>query len=154
MRPEAYFRMSAPGGVDASQSLLLGYNYQTHFLVPFVAARRKQWAVALSGIVAVLAVMVTTPLMSAVMSKETVNSVTEFEVMSNAFIPSPEQIGSISARLEYLLYGYRFLGYGLPSFTADEYAILPFSGCSFWRDMDDRNNNVLGRFELCARNYQ
>ena len=54
MRLEPYFQMSKPGGVDANQSLLLGYNYQTRFLVPFYAAKRGHWGVTVAGSVALL----------------------------------------------------------------------------------------------------
>lgn len=41
IRLEPYFRMSAPGGTSAADSLFLDYPYTFALLVPFIAAKRR-----------------------------------------------------------------------------------------------------------------
>jgi hypothetical protein len=126
-RVEPFFQLSIPGGVSAENSLLLDYPFQFGAFVPYTAIRRRHWVVFCSGSVAILTAYAATPLMSAILTRETVTRVLEFEVISNAIIPMEQQSQSVSALFAHMAYRHKSLDAPLPPFSTEKFGVLPFS---------------------------
>jgi hypothetical protein len=126
-RIEPFFQLSVPGGIDAAGSLLLDYPYQFAALVPFRAFKKRHWVVFCSGTTALLAAYAVTPLMSAILTRETVPRTIEFEVTSNTMLPMERQSQSVSSLFAHLAYRYKQLAAPMPAFSSEEFGILPFA---------------------------
>jgi hypothetical protein len=125
-RIEPFFQLSVPGGVDAKSSLLLDYSFQFGAFVPYMAIRKRHWVVFCSGSVAILTAFAVTPLMSAILTRETVTRVLDFEVISNAILPMEQQSQSVSALFAHLAYRHEYLNASLPAFSTEKFGVLPF----------------------------
>jgi hypothetical protein len=126
-RVEPFFQLSIPGGVSARNSILLDYPFQFGAFVPYTAIRRRHWVVFCSGSIALLTAFAVTPLMSAILTQETMTRVLDFEVTSNAILPMEQQSQSVSAMFAHLAYRHKFLNASLPSFSTEKFGVLPFS---------------------------
>lgn len=126
-RLEPFYQLSVPEGVNAENSLLLDYPYQFPILVLVNAVRKRHWVVFCSGLMAILTAFAVTPMMSAIVTRETVNRTIEFEVSSNVILPMEHQAGNVSAMSAHLAYRYQHLDSPLPAFAMDTFGILPFS---------------------------
>ncbi|KAI5854475.1 hypothetical protein BZA05DRAFT_468136 [Tricharina praecox] len=126
-RIEPFFQLSKPGGAEAKDSLLLHYPYQFAPFVPLTAFRKRNWTVFCSSTVALLTAYAATPLMSAILTKETIERSIDFDVMSNAILPVSQQAQSVSALFSYLVYGYKLLGDPMPAFSTENFGVLPFA---------------------------
>jgi hypothetical protein len=125
-RLEPFFQLSISGGVSAKNSLLLDYPFQFGPFIPYKALRKRHWVVFCSGTIAIVAAFAATPLMSAILTRETITRVIEFEVTSNSILPMEQQSQSVSALFAHLAYRHKYLNASLPSFSTEKFGVLPF----------------------------
>jgi len=126
-RIEPYFQLSKPDGAHAGDSLLLSYSYQFSPFVPVSAFRKRHWTVFCSSMVALLAAYAVTPLMSAILTKETIERSIDFDVTSYTILPRDLQADGLSALFSHRAYGYKLLGDPIPAFSTGEFGVLPFA---------------------------
>ncbi|KAI5784615.1 hypothetical protein EDC01DRAFT_729569 [Geopyxis carbonaria] len=125
-RLECFFQLSNPQGVAAQDSLFLDYPSMVGVFVPYLAAARGHWVVAISATVMIVTAFGVTPLMSAVLGQEVVRIVQDETVRTREILPVSQQAQIISPEAVYSIYRWQFMGEALPQFATETTGVLPF----------------------------
>ncbi|KFY15096.1 hypothetical protein V492_02234 [Pseudogymnoascus sp. VKM F-4246] len=127
-RLEAWFQLSKPEGASAEDSLLLQYPFDFLPFVPIRAARRKHWAVFITGSTMMLVTWAIVPFQSAIFSTGTVTRTREALMStSGSFMPLENQKVALNSGFLNTAYGVSWLDQKVPPYTTKEYALQPFS---------------------------
>ncbi|KFY33960.1 hypothetical protein V494_07177 [Pseudogymnoascus sp. VKM F-4513 (FW-928)] len=127
-RLEPWFQLSKPQGASAEDSLLLQYPFDFLPFVPIRAARRKHWAVFITGSTLMLVTWAIVPFQSAIFSTGTVTRTREaLMATSGSFMPLDNQKVALNSEFLNNAYGVSWLDQKLPPYTTKQYALQPFS---------------------------
>ncbi|KFY32827.1 hypothetical protein V495_08699 [Pseudogymnoascus sp. VKM F-4514 (FW-929)] len=127
-RLEPWFQLSKPEGATAEDSLLLQYPFDFLPFVPIRAARRRHWAVFITGTTLMLVTWAIVPFQSAIFSKGTVTRTREvLMATTGSLIPLEEQKAALNSQFLNTAYGVSWLGQKVPPYTTKEYALQPFA---------------------------
>ncbi|KAK7911333.1 hypothetical protein PG985_013814 [Apiospora marii] len=144
-RLQPWWEMSKPGGASAKDSLLLDYPSTFFAWVPFRAASKRHWPVFLSGLIVLIVTCAITPLQGAILKigRLTVGTDAPFLVVSR-LPPVSRQSRRMDTTLLNTAFATRFLDHPLPSFTTQNYALLParYQGGSKLTTYKDTNLTV------------
>ncbi|KFY83448.1 hypothetical protein V498_08068 [Pseudogymnoascus sp. VKM F-4517 (FW-2822)] len=127
-RLEPWFQLSKPEGAAAEDSILLQYPFDFMPFVPIRAARRRHWAVFITGSAMMLVTWAVVPFQSAIFSTGTVTRTREtLMATTGSFMPLKNQKVALNSHFLNTAYGVSWLGQKLPPYTTKEYALQPFS---------------------------
>ncbi|OBT46370.1 hypothetical protein VE00_02735 [Pseudogymnoascus sp. WSF 3629] len=127
-RLEPWFQLSKPEGATAEDSLLLQYPFDFMPFVPIRAARRRQWAVFITGSTMMLVTWAIVPFQSAIFSTGTVTRTREaLMATTGSFMPLENQKVALHSQFLNTAYGVSWLDQSVPAYTTKEYALQPFS---------------------------
>ncbi|OBT58286.1 hypothetical protein VE04_01473 [Pseudogymnoascus sp. 24MN13] len=127
-RLEPWFQLSKPDGAAAEDSLLLQYPFDFLPFVPIRAARRRHWAVFITGSTMMLVSWAIVPFQSAIFSTGTVTRTREaLMATTGSFMPLENQKVALNSQFLNTAYGVSWLDQKVPAYTTKEYALQPFS---------------------------
>ncbi|KFY97127.1 hypothetical protein V498_02230 [Pseudogymnoascus sp. VKM F-4517 (FW-2822)] len=130
-RLEPWFQLSKPDGAAAEDSIMLQYPFDFMPFVPIRAARRRHWAVFITGSTMMLVTWAIVPFQSAIFSTGTVTRTREvLMATTGSFMPLENQKVSLNSQFLNTAYGVSWLEQETPPYTTKEYALQPFSPIS------------------------
>ncbi|GIZ47520.1 hypothetical protein CKM354_001060900 [Cercospora kikuchii] len=124
-RLEPYFQLSK-GEAKAGDSILLSYPLEFLATVPFLAFKRRQWAVFSGSIIMILVFWGLTPIQAGMFATRTIvlqEAVTPWQ--SLAYTPI-EQQGNLTVDYAQSTYNIAWLNESLPPYMTKEYMLAPF----------------------------
>ncbi|OBT67469.1 hypothetical protein VE03_03067 [Pseudogymnoascus sp. 23342-1-I1] len=127
-RLEPWFQLSRPGGATAEDSILLQYPFDFMPFVPIRAARRRHWAVFITGSAMMLVAWAIVPFQSAIFSTGIVTRTREsLMATTGSLMPLENQKVALHSQFLNTAYGVSWLDQNVPPYTTKEYALQPFS---------------------------
>ncbi|KFY30343.1 hypothetical protein V493_01977 [Pseudogymnoascus sp. VKM F-4281 (FW-2241)] len=127
-RLEPWFQLSKPEGASAEDSILLQYPFDFVPFVPIRAARRRHWAVFITGSTMMLVTWAVVPFQSAIFSTGIVTRTREIPMATTgSFMPLENQKVALHSQFLHTAYGVSWLDQKVPPYTTKEYALQPFS---------------------------
>ncbi|KAH7129784.1 hypothetical protein B0J13DRAFT_132401 [Dactylonectria estremocensis] len=124
-RIQPWTELSKPGGVTAQNSILLDYPSDFIAVAPVRAAKRRHWAVFLSGSIMVLVFWVLTPLQTALFGTSVATHTQLVTVTQRSeLLPLDKQFQDL--RFLHRAYAIGWMNNSYPAFTTPEYALLPY----------------------------
>lgn len=126
-RMEPYYQLCNTGGALAEDSLLLQYPFDFVALVPFQAARRKQWSVLTAGIAGIVVLWTLTPLQAGIFATENrVVTTTVPFLTSTSYQPASNQT-ELSAIHAQHAYNIAWLNETLPPYSTIDFVLDAFA---------------------------
>ncbi|KAI8664054.1 hypothetical protein NCS55_00912300 [Fusarium keratoplasticum] len=124
-RIQPWTELSKPGGATAQNSILLDYPSDFIAVAPVRAAKRRHWAVFLSGSIMVLVFWVLTPLQTALFGTSAATHTLPVTITQRSeLLPPDRQLQDL--RFLHRAYAIGWMNNSYPAFTTPEYALLPF----------------------------
>ncbi|KAF4975199.1 hypothetical protein FZEAL_7984 [Fusarium zealandicum] len=126
-RMQPWFELSKSKGATGENSLFLDYQYEFVALVPFKAAKRKQWPVFFGGTAMVIVFWALTPLLSALLGTGIVTQ-TQLTTLGtrSQLLPVAQHVSVLDPEFLNTGYAVGWLDQPFPPFTTAKYALLPF----------------------------